>query len=135
MNESNRRASFGESHLATSKFLTSPAICVGSAPGSKREMRVMPDFPAMMFAHRSEEHTSELQSHSDLVCRLLLEKKKELSAARLGLPGPSPVEARQAVRITAGCVAHGASVLGRDDAVVFSSDFSAGARSHTMRGS
>src|SRR5436190_21925293 len=35
---------------------------------------------------RSEEHTSELQSHSDLVCRLLLEKKKTrlttLSAAR-----------------------------------------------------
>src|SRR5947207_1686568 len=30
---------------------------------------------------RSEEHTSELQSHSDLVCRLLLEKKK----IRIGL--------------------------------------------------
>src|SRR5438034_4902797 len=30
------------------------------------------DFPT-----RSEEHTSELQSHSDLVCRLLLEKKKK----------------------------------------------------------
>src|SRR5260221_7909465 len=30
--------------------------------------------PAVM--SRSEEHTSELQSHSDLVCRLLLEKKK-----------------------------------------------------------
>src|SRR5260221_8721463 len=29
--------------------------------------------------YRSEEHTSELQSHSDLVCRLLLEKKKKLS--------------------------------------------------------
>src|SRR5438132_9249804 len=29
-------------------------------------------------APRSEEHTSELQSHSDLVCRLLLEKKKEM---------------------------------------------------------
>src|SRR5436190_10814426 len=28
-----------------------------------------------VFAPRSEEHTSELQSHSDLVCRLLLEKK------------------------------------------------------------
>src|SRR5260221_8453926 len=28
-------------------------------------------------AGRSEEHTSELQSHSDLVCRLLLEKKKK----------------------------------------------------------
>src|SRR3954462_2578873 len=27
-------------------------------------------------AHRSEEHTSELQSHDNLVCRLLLEKKK-----------------------------------------------------------
>src|SRR5438132_9966807 len=27
-------------------------------------------------SRRSEEHTSELQSHSDLVCRLLLEKKK-----------------------------------------------------------
>src|SRR5260221_3582206 len=37
--------------------------------------------PDMQTAHelvpqRSEEHTSELQSHSDLVCRLLLEKKK-----------------------------------------------------------
>src|SRR5215204_267374 len=30
---------------------------------------------------RSEEHTSELQSHSDLVCRLLLEKKKKITLA------------------------------------------------------
>src|SRR5260221_8292374 len=37
--------------------------------------------PASAIA-RSEEHTSELQSHSDLVCRLLLEKKKK----RLTLP-------------------------------------------------
>src|SRR5690349_23865753 len=29
------------------------------------------------FEHRSEEHTSELQSRRDLVCRLLLEKKKK----------------------------------------------------------
>src|SRR5947207_6791290 len=28
-------------------------------------------------ARRSEEHTSELQSHSDLVCRILLEKKRK----------------------------------------------------------
>src|SRR5260221_5188303 len=35
------------------------------------------------FGLRSEEHTSELQSHSDLVCRLLLEKKKTESNARL----------------------------------------------------
>src|SRR5438034_1076493 len=32
---------------------------------------------AALFAVRSEEHTSELQSHSDLVCRLLLEKKNK----------------------------------------------------------
>src|SRR5260221_9599702 len=33
---------------------------------------------------RSEEHTSELQSHSDLVCRLLLEKKKAHAHPRPG---------------------------------------------------
>src|SRR5690242_21259870 len=32
---------------------------------------------AQLGAHRSEEHTSELQSHVNLVCRLLLEKKKD----------------------------------------------------------
>src|SRR3989440_722440 len=32
--------------------------------------------PAPISPRRSEEHTSELQSRSDLVCRLLLEKKK-----------------------------------------------------------
>src|SRR5260370_26357401 len=31
---------------------------------------------------RSEEHTSELQSHLNLVCRLLLEKKKKLAVSR-----------------------------------------------------
>src|SRR2546428_10338754 len=34
---------------------------------------------------RSEEHTSELQSRSDLVCRLLLEKKKTAEAAHAAL--------------------------------------------------
>src|SRR5688572_32077046 len=32
---------------------------------------------ARAYLHRSEEHTSELQSQSNLVCRLLLEKKKK----------------------------------------------------------
>src|SRR5947207_15854775 len=32
---------------------------------------------ALEYFAKSEEHTSELQSHSDLVCRLLLEKKKK----------------------------------------------------------
>src|SRR5437667_9289049 len=34
------------------------------------------EFQFVHVAVRSEEHTSELQSHHDLVCRLLLEKKK-----------------------------------------------------------
>src|SRR5260221_9776589 len=47
-------------------------ICLPEDPrrrGPGRAQRALP-------GHRSEEHTSELQSHSDLVCRLLLEKKK-----------------------------------------------------------
>src|SRR5699024_11363654 len=44
---------------APTSIATAPAPCVGS-PGE-----------------RSEEHTSELQSRFDLVCRLLLEKKKK----------------------------------------------------------
>src|SRR2546421_8557746 len=36
-----------------------------------------PAFERLAVAQRSEEHTSELQSRSDLVCRLLLEKKKK----------------------------------------------------------
>src|SRR5947207_8998441 len=35
------------------------------------------DIEVTLAGDRSEEHTSELQSHSDLVCRLLLEKKKK----------------------------------------------------------
>src|SRR5260221_7491236 len=38
---------------------------------------VATDKEEIVGAVRSEEHTSELQSHSDLVCRLLLEKKKK----------------------------------------------------------
>src|SRR2546427_4037257 len=36
--------------------------------------------------HRSEEHTSELQSQSNLVCRLLLEKKKQKKKLRQRRP-------------------------------------------------
>src|SRR5438034_2780006 len=38
--------------------------------------RGIPTYGCDLDPIRSEEHTSELQSHSDLVCRLLLEKKK-----------------------------------------------------------
>src|SRR5437773_6761861 len=44
------------------------AVCIGTWPYMHCEITVA--------ALRSEEHTSELQSHHDLVCRLLLEKKK-----------------------------------------------------------
>src|SRR5438034_5007557 len=45
-----------------------------------QQLRPVLDDPPVLLGHtreRSEEHTSELQSHSDLVCRLLLEKKKK----------------------------------------------------------
>src|SRR5260370_4797264 len=38
---------------------------------------------------RSEEHTSELQSHLNLVCRLLLEKKKKATGWQIKEPLPS----------------------------------------------
>src|SRR5260370_3098540 len=43
--------------------------------------------PVRHSSGRSEEHTSELQSHLNLVCRLLLEKIKEKTV--YSLPGPS----------------------------------------------
>src|SRR5260221_5223510 len=43
-------------------------VSLGFVEGLNNKIRVI--------QRRSEEHTSELQSHSDLVCRLLLEKKK-----------------------------------------------------------
>src|SRR5256885_4149745 len=51
------------------------------------------------YGHRSEEHTSELQSPCNLVCRLLLEKKKkhrkrEHSDARPPLPTPCVLSVR-----------------------------------------
>src|SRR5438874_3037104 len=60
-----------------------------SFPESPRSARCAPFFPIQRgskfrlrrwiykFRRRSEEHTSELQSRRDLVCRLLLEKKKQ----------------------------------------------------------
>ena len=42
-----------------------------------RYMMVQQQWTGWSKSKRSEEHTSELQSHHDLVCRLLLEKKKQ----------------------------------------------------------
>src|SRR2546421_8307112 len=45
--------------------------------------RLLPAEARLCRQERSEEHTSELQSRSDLVCRLLLEKKKRRAADAL----------------------------------------------------
>src|SRR2546430_7574598 len=45
--------------------------------------------PAWKVPQRSEEHTSELQSQSNLVCRLLLEKKKTYSTNHQHVKNPS----------------------------------------------
>src|SRR5438034_5225075 len=55
---------------------------LANAVGDQKLRALRPAIAALgeadfFFAKRSEEHTSELQSHSDLVCRLLLEKKKK----------------------------------------------------------
>src|SRR5260221_7663320 len=50
------------------------ALASSDSSNSSRAHHVM--VGAAIGEARSEEHTSELQSHSDLVCRLLLEKKK-----------------------------------------------------------
>src|SRR2546421_2603977 len=57
------------------------ALMGGAPHRTISELRVCADPYNMPFSddreQRSEEHTSELQSRSDLVCRLLLEKKKK----------------------------------------------------------
>src|SRR3989454_1970909 len=52
----------------------------GGAHGGRREDRVEP--ANRRDGNRSEEHTSELQSPCNLVCRLLLEKKKKTTCSR-----------------------------------------------------
>src|SRR5207249_10478707 len=74
------RARFGGHHVRHSARghgddLASPR----PAASGRRGVPACPDVQAARGNGRSEEHTSELQSRFDLVCRLLLEKKKELS--------------------------------------------------------
>src|SRR2546427_4845109 len=53
-----------------------------------------PPIPCRSRPMRSEEHTSELQSQSNLVCRLLLEKKKQLVEHGVHVQHPSVVLGR-----------------------------------------
>src|SRR5882762_2450776 len=59
--------------------LAAHATLLVAAPDPLHRLRVVVPDPhgAGTDAARSEEHTSELQSHLNLVCRLLLEKKKK----------------------------------------------------------
>src|SRR5438132_10399347 len=59
-------------HSPRMKLLRSMRNCVGAGSFAPKSLKISPKIGTT----RSEEHTSELQSHSDLVCRLLLEKKK-----------------------------------------------------------
>src|SRR5206468_6143815 len=80
--------------------LAEEAVCIGPAPSAQSYLNmpaiisaaevtdaeaIHPGYGFLSenadFAERSEEHTSELQSRSDLVCRLLLEKKHTTTAA------------------------------------------------------
>src|SRR3989475_3187386 len=61
----------------------SVALGVGDVGQLRRRRRLEDERAAQQLDDvRSEEHTSELQSQSNLVCRLLLEKKKILKRAR-----------------------------------------------------
>src|SRR5437773_11097768 len=55
----------------------SSAACAASTTRSRRTSVSRCGRATLVLRERSEEHTSELQSHHDLVCRLLLEKKKK----------------------------------------------------------
>src|SRR2546430_3881979 len=57
---------------------SSPRLVGGSSP----ERDSSPMARSIPSSRRSEEHTSELQSQSNLVCRLLLEKKKKNNGQR-----------------------------------------------------
>src|SRR5688572_32757252 len=61
------------SESALASRLKSARRAVGDDGAAQRVIRTV-------FGRRSEEHTSELQSQSNLVCRLLLEKKKSAVA-------------------------------------------------------
>src|SRR2546430_17333173 len=58
----------------TTLFRSEFRICCRQRPRAVRHSQLRQDQAP---DHRSEEHTSELQSQSNLVCRLLLEKKKK----------------------------------------------------------
>src|SRR5260221_8344006 len=78
-----RRA--GRSRRSPERRTWPPARCFRKDHSSSSTRSRDPRPPTTTRPQRSEEHTSELQSHSDLVCRLLLEKKKNNNPTRATL--------------------------------------------------
>src|SRR5437773_5552261 len=68
--------------LGTALLVVSPFFRLGTASGHDIAFHAS-SWLDVAEKGRSEEHTSELQSHHDLVCRLLLEKKKNKDQHRL----------------------------------------------------
>src|SRR5262249_59379112 len=63
--------------IVTLEFLATPGVPALEAFGDQEEFeRLIADPGSAISRSRSEEHTSELQSLTNIVCRLLLEKKK-----------------------------------------------------------
>src|SRR5438067_8964217 len=63
-------------------------VVVESGRGIRHRTSAKCSSPALEARTRSEEHTSELQSRFDLVCRLLLEKKKKKETMLVPLKDP-----------------------------------------------
>src|SRR5690606_40424821 len=63
--------------VSSSRSCTSACFCMYAAKNGQMGMIFSPRSRAASKPARSEEHTSELQSRENLVCRLLLEKKKK----------------------------------------------------------
>src|SRR2546430_13371397 len=91
MGKSQPRAGASRTGLVTLARLQSSALrewdrLVGALETARRDPRRLGPWAVqvvrfaarVVFVARSEEHTSELQSQSNLVCRLLLEKKKKI---------------------------------------------------------
>src|SRR2546430_10271734 len=63
------------------------SLCASDPQGRREVHRANAEYPAVPGRPtRSEEHTSELQSQSNLVCRLLLEKKKRIHTGADNVP-------------------------------------------------
>src|SRR5207237_4414826 len=91
--EKHGRGNGGNGHLAalrsTHAIEDVRLVAGGENASQRREWRAYD-----VHAARSEEHTSELQSHLNLVCRLLLEKKKK----KIHKHPPSDTHATQPVQ-------------------------------------